>query len=120
MPKKSYDLFDVHLPNERGALARLARTLAEAKVNIDGFVANRGGVQVLTRDAAQAKKALKEAAYHFQSVEVREVVLEDKAGTLASLSENLAWEWTNIQTGIGMAIGKNARVFLQVKEEPPK
>ncbi|MFO1533154.1 MAG: hypothetical protein ABR562_05590 [Thermoplasmatota archaeon] len=118
MPAR-YHLFDVHLPDELGALARLARALAEAKVNIEGFVANRGGVQVLTREKAKAEKALKQAAYHFKAVAVREVTMEEKTGSLASLSEKLAWDWTTIDTGFGLATGKTARVFLQVREEPP-
>ena len=120
VPDKTYQLFDVHLPDERGALARLARTLAEAKVNIDGFVANRGGVQVLTRDLSKAEKALKQSAYHFKVVAVRELVLDEKPGSLANLSEKLAWDWTSIDTGFGMATGKTARVFLQVRENPPE
>jgi hypothetical protein len=119
LPDRAFQLIHVHLPDERGALARLARTLAEAKVNIDGFVANRGGVQVLTRDIAQAEKALRQAAYHFKSEAVREVTLEEKPGSLANLSEKLAWDWATIDTGFGLATGKTARVFLQVRENPP-
>jgi hypothetical protein len=119
VPEKTYHLFDIHLPDERGALARLARTLAEAKVNITGFLANRGGVQVLTKDKAKAERALKEAAYHFKTVTVREATLDDKPGGLANLSERLAWDWTAIDVGFGLAVGKTARVFLQVREETP-
>lgn len=118
MPDKTYSLLDVHLPDELGALARLARTLAEAGVNISGFVANRGGVQVLTRDSANAERALRESAYHFRSVPVREVTLEGRTGSLANLSERLAWDWTSIDTGIGLTTGRTARVFLQVHEQP--
>ena len=119
MAEKTYHLFHVHLPDELGALARLARALAEAKVNIDGFVANRGGVQVLTRDKAKAEKALKHSAYHYKAVAVQEVTLEEKTGSLANLSERLAWDWTSIEAGFGMATGKTARVFLEVKEGKP-
>lgn len=120
MPDKTYHLFHVHLPDERGALARLSRALAEAKVNIEGFVANAGGVQVLTKDKAKAEKAMRHSAYHFRSVPVREVTLEEKPGSLANLSERLAWDWTSIETGFGLATGKTARVFLEVHEEKPE
>jgi len=119
VPDKAYHLLDIHLPDERGALARLARALAEAKVNIDGFVANRGGVQVLTRQEAKAATALKESGYHFRAVPVREVTLEEKTGSLANLSERLAWDWTAIDAGFGLATGKTARVFLQLHEDLP-
>lgn len=116
--RTAYHILDVHLPDERGALAVLARTLAEANVNIDGFVANRGGVQLLTRHADQARKALDGAAYHYQSRAVEEVKLAEKPGSLAGLCERLAWDWTSIESGFGLATGNSARVFLQVKQEP--
>lgn len=120
MPKsRRFHILDIHLSSDRGALASLARTLADAKVNIDGFMANRGGVQVLTSQEAAARKALDAAAYHYTSMLVQEVLLAEKPGSLAGLCENLAWEWTNIDVGFGMATGGSARVFLRVHEEGP-
>jgi hypothetical protein len=119
MPKsRRYHLLDVHLNPERGALATLARTLADAKVNIEGFVANRAGVQLLTTQEAAARKALDGAAYHYKSMAVQEVLLAEKPGSLAGLCENLAWQWTNIDVGFGMAVGDKSRVYLRVHEDP--
>ncbi len=121
MPKaRAYHIFDVHLSPERGALATLARTLADAKVNLEGFMANRAGVQLLVADAKGAAKALDSAAYHYVSFPVEEALLAEKPGALAGLCENLAWEWTNIEGGFGMATGKNARVFLRARAEMPE
>ncbi len=117
---KRFHILDVHLNPERGALATLARTLADAKVNIEGFMANRAGVQVLTADEAAARKALDGAAYHYQSMPVEEVVLAEKPGSLAGLCENLAWQWTNIDVGFGMASGDKSRVYLRIREEAPE
>lgn len=117
-PRK-FHILDVHLSAERGALATLARTLADAKVNIDGFMANRAGVQLLTSHEAAARKALNAAAYHYESMPVEEVLLAEKPGSLAGLCENLAWQWTNIEVGFGMATADNSRVYLRVHEEAP-
>ncbi|MES2153831.1 MAG: hypothetical protein V4510_01710 [bacterium] len=120
MPKaRKFHLLDVHLNPERGALATLARTLADAKVNIEGFVANRGGVQLLTAHEAAARKALDAAAYHYKSMPVEEILLAEKPGSLAGLCENLAWQWTNIDVGFGMATGNASRVYLRLDEEAP-
>ncbi|MEA3190095.1 MAG: domain pair [Thermoplasmata archaeon] len=115
-----FHLLHVHLPNERGALARLAGALAEASVNLEGFVANQGGVQLLTRDLKAAKHALDANAYHFQAREVREVILPERPGSLAGLCERLAWDWASIDAGFGLATGKKAKVYLEVHEEPPR
>jgi hypothetical protein len=117
---RKFHILDVHLNPERGALATLARTLADAKVNIDGFMANRSGVQLLTAHEAAARKALDAAAYHYESMPVEEVLLAEKPGSLAGLCENLAWQWTNIDIGFGMATGDNSRVYLRVQEDKPR
>jgi len=121
VPKsRGFHILDVHLSAERGALAMVARCLADAKVNLEGFMANRGGVQLLVTDPKAARAALDSAAYHYEDYPVQEVLLAEKPGALAGLCENLAWEWTNIDGGFGMATGKNARVFLRAHEEAPE
>lgn len=120
MPKsRKFHILDVHLSTDRGALATVARVLADAKVNIDGFMANQGGVQLLTNHLDAARRALDAAAYHYSVTPVEEVLLAEKPGSLASLCENLAWQWANIDAGFGMATGNTARVYLQVHEEVP-
>jgi hypothetical protein len=120
VPKpRKFHILDVHLSTERGALATVARVLADAKVNIDGFMANEGGVQLLTDHVDAARRALDAAAYHYTVMPVQEVLLAEKPGSLAGLCENLAWQWAHIDAGFGMATGNTARVYLQVHEEVP-
>jgi len=90
------------LPNRPGALARVARALAQEKVNLAAIsvdsAAGRGRVRLIVNDPDRATTLLRSAGY---AVEVREMIavrLEDRAGTFLRVLELLTQEGLNIQS----------------------
>lgn len=92
--------FAVMLPNRPGELARLAKALARAKVNIEAVSVNDGtrfGVVRLVVDGpSSTRQALRKAKLQFVENRVIAVPLADKPGALAELSSKLAQKGVNI------------------------
>ena len=86
--------FIVQLANRPGSLARLARTLATAGVDIRGMSgggAGDNGYAVLsTSDDVATRTALRSGGYPFVEGETLIVRVEDRPGGLASVAEKLA------------------------------
>lgn len=84
-----------------GVLAKVARTLADAGVNITAFCASeaagRGKLRMVVSDLARARQAL--AAARIRSGEEPALLLsvEDRPGTLATLAARLAAAKINIK-----------------------
>ncbi len=110
MIRKQYTLF---IENKLGALAKIARVLAAANVNIDGMSISEstdvGLVQLIASNAAAARKAFvqKRIAYSVQDVVI--VPLPNKPGALAELSDKLSRAKVNINYMYGTTCkcGKN-------------
>jgi len=90
------------LPNRPGALARVARTLAQEKINLAAIsvdsAAGKGRVRLIVNDPDRATALLRSAGF---AVEVREMIavrLEDRAGTFLRILETLSQEAINIQS----------------------
>ena len=90
------------LPNRPGAFVRVARALAQEKVNLAAIsvdsAAGRGRVRLIVNDPDRATALLRSAGY---PVEVREMIavrLEDRAGMFLRVLEMLAQEGLNIQS----------------------
>jgi len=90
------------LPNRPGALARVARTLAQEKINLAAIsvdsAAGKGRVRLIVNDPERATALLRSAGF---AVEVREMIavrLEDRFGTFLRVLETLAQEGINIQS----------------------
>src|SRR5260370_6436575 len=90
------------LESKPGVLAKLARTLADAGVNMTALcaaeTAGRGKVRLLVSDLARAKEALKTAKYRFSEEQAVTVVLENRPGTFAGLAGKLAQAPGNIKS----------------------
>lgn len=93
----------VYLTDRPGQLAAVARQLADAQVNIDGYfglvVGGQGIMHVLVDDAvaATAARVLRDAGFEVQ--DEREVLVldcEDKPGTLAERVTPIAEAGVNI------------------------
>ena len=89
-------LVSIAARDEPGALARVTRQLANHRINLQGFVVDSAGIQVLTKDLALAATALQEGGFRYSATEVHEVILEDRPGSLADLCERLAAVGINI------------------------
>ena len=99
MPKTTQIV--LNLESKPGVLAKVARTLADAGVNMTALCApetgGRGKIRLLVGDPARAKDALKAAKYRFSEEQALTVLLENRPGTFAELAEKLARARVNIK-----------------------
>jgi hypothetical protein len=90
------------LDSKPGVLAKVARTLADAGVNIVALSApeatGRGKVRLVVSDAERAKAALKEAKYRVAEEAALSLTLENRSGALAAITEKLAGAKVNIKS----------------------
>jgi len=110
----------VYVADAPGTLARVARALAEHKINITGVVCvgagERSPVRVLTNSPARAKKALAAAGLHPIEEDVLVVRLPDKPGALAAVAEKLAAAGVNINYAYATGGGKKVNAVLAVSD----
>ena len=93
--------FTIAVENRPGAVAEIARTLGEAKVNIalSGIAQGTSGtVQLVAEDSRRAKKALDEAKLSYQETAAEEYELPNKPGALAQYLEKLATKGVNLNS----------------------
>ena len=109
----------VSLKSRPGVLAQLARTLADAGVNIVTLsadaVSGRGKIRVVVNDAVTAKRALRRAKYRFSEEPAFVVRLRNKPGALARVAEKVAKGRVNIKSVYATTAGRgSATVVLTV------
>ena len=109
----------VSLKSSPGVLAQLARTLADAGVNIVTLsadaVSGRGKIRVVVNDAVSAKRALRKAKYRFSEEPAFVVRLRNKPGALARVAEKVAKGRVNIKSAYATTAGRgSATVVLTV------
>lgn len=94
--------FTISLENRPGALAEVARTLGNAKVNILTLLGTaqgtRGSVELVVEDTRRAKKALDEAKVSYQETIAEEYELPNKPGALAECLDKLASRGINLNS----------------------
>jgi hypothetical protein len=105
------------LGNEPGALARMCRALADAKINLFalsvGDTVDHCVVRVVTSDWQRAKQTFEE--HNVVSVETEVLMIEatNQPGTLALIAEKLAVAKINIEYAY-FATGQNAKEGLLI------
>ena len=109
----------VSLKSRPGVLAQLARTLADAGVNIATLsadaVSGRGKIRVVVNDPVAAKRALRRARYRFSEEPAFVVRLRNKPGALARVAEKVAKGRVNIKSAYATTAGRgSATVVLTV------
>lgn len=115
--------FAIHLTNRPGELARVAEALSRHGVNIrslaglavDGHVM----VRVIADDVEAARAALEGNNIRYEEGEVITVLLENRAGELASLSSRLSEAGVNL-LGIYVTAASGNLVELAVVCDNPK
>lgn len=94
--------FTISLENRPGALAEVARTLGNAKVNIVALLGTAqgtsGSVELVVEDTRRAKKALDEAKVTYQETQAEHYELPNKPGALAECLERLASRGINLNS----------------------
>ena len=92
--------FRITIGNRPGELARVAENLSRGGVNIRAVAALAGGNQVtlhlIAHDVEATRSALQEMRAHFKEQEVVNVLVEDRAGELAQVANDLAGAGVNL------------------------
>ena len=108
----------ISLTSKPGVLAQLAKTLADARVNIVSLsadaVAGRGKIRVIVNDAAKAKRALRRAKYRFSEEPAFVVRMRNKPGALARVAGKLGKARVNIKGAYATTAGRGASVVFTV------
>ena len=108
----------INLKSKTGVLAQLARTLADARVNIVSLsaesAAGRGKIRVIVNDAVTAKRALRRGKYRFSEEPAFVVRLRNKPGSLARVAGKLAKARVNIKSAYATTAGRGAAVVITV------
>jgi hypothetical protein len=90
----------VWVDSSPGQIARVARALARARINITAFTSYGSGseipVRLLVTSPARARKVLRGLDLRVTEEEVLRLTLPDKPGTLAEIAERLARAHINI------------------------
>ncbi len=112
--------FTISVQNQPGAVAEIARTLGNAKVNILALLGTAQGatgtVQLVVEDARRAKKALDVAKLAYQETPAEEYELPNKPGALAQCLEKLEAKGVNLNSICATAAkgGKKAVVVYTI------
>jgi hypothetical protein len=99
-------------------LAQLARTLADAGVNIASLsadaVSGRGKIRLIVNDPGKAKRALRRAKYRVSEEPAFVVRMRNKPGALARVAGRLAKARVNIKSAYATTAGRGAAVVFTV------
>jgi hypothetical protein len=94
--------FTIAIDNQPGAVAHIAKTLGEAKVNILSLLGTAQGtagtVQLIVDDPRRAKKALDAARISYQEIPAETYDLPNKPGALAQSLGKLASKGVNLSS----------------------
>jgi len=113
--------FTISVENQPGALAKVARTLGNAKVNILALLGTaqgaNGTMELVVEDPRRAKKALDEAGLAYQETAAEEIELQNKPGALALQLDRIAAKGVNLNSICATAAkgGKKAVLIYTVE-----
>ena len=114
----------IQLTNKPGDLARVAQALARRGVNIKALAAlSVGGVavaRILPDDIVVARSAFEAANVRFTEGEVHLVLLENKAGVLANVSDRLGEAGINLEAIYVTGVADDLVELAIVSDNPKK
>jgi hypothetical protein len=114
----------IQLTNHPGDLARVAQALARRGVNIKALAGiSVGGVamaRILPDDIVVARSALEAASIRFTESEVHIVLLENKPGILANVTNRLGDEGINLEAIYITGITDDLVELAVVTDNPKK
>jgi hypothetical protein len=114
----------IQLTNHPGDLGRVAQALARRGVNIKALAAiSFGGVamaRILPDDIVVARSALEAASIRFTESEVNLVLLENKAGVLANVTNRLGEAGINLEALYVTGIADDLVELAIVSDNPKK
>lgn len=107
-------LVTAHVPNTPGILARIAKALADAELNIAAFTADANRLRLLSDTAPAAVRALADLGIAATEHAVLAIDLEDRPGRLAEVTGRLADAGINIEVAFGD--GRAGTLYLRVAD----
>jgi hypothetical protein len=114
----------IQLTNKPGDLARVAEALARRGVNIKAITAQSiGGMamaRILPDDIVVARSALEAANIKFTESEVHIVLLENKAGVVANVTERLGAAGVNLEALYVTGVADDLVELAIVGDDPKK
>jgi hypothetical protein len=114
----------IQLTNHAGDLARVAQALGRRGVNIKALAGmSIGGAamaRILPDDIVVARSALEAAKIRFSESEVHLVLLENKAGVLADVTNRLAEAGINLEAVYVTGIADDLVELAIVSDNPKK
>jgi hypothetical protein len=114
----------IQLTNHPGDLARVAQALARRGVNIKALAAiSVGGTavaRILPDDIVVARSAFEAAGIRFTESEVNTVLLENKAGLLASVTSRLGEAGINLEALYLTGIADDLVELAIISDNPKK
>lgn len=114
MPKTTQ--LTLTLESKPGVLAKVARTLADAGINITALntegAAGKGKIRLIVSDPARAKEVLKAARYRVAEEPALTLSLEDRPGALAGVAEKLAQGKVNIKSAYATTTGSGRAMVV--------
>lgn len=114
----------IQLTNKPGDLARVAQALAKRGVNIKALAAlSVGGTataRILPDDIVVARSAFEAANVRFTEGEVHLVLLENKAGVLATISDRLGDAGINLEAMYVTGVADDLVELAIVSDNPKK
>jgi hypothetical protein len=114
----------IQLTNHPGDLARVAQALSRGRVNIKALAAVSSGGQAIAHiipdDIDAARNAFQSANIRFQENEVHLVLLENKPGQLADVTNRLGDEKINLEALYVTGITDDMVEVAIVSDNPKK
>jgi hypothetical protein len=114
----------IQLTNHPGDLARVAQALARRGVNIKALAAiSVGGTavaRILPDDIVVARSAFEAAGIRFTESEVNTILLENKAGLLASVTSRLGEAGINLEALYVTGIADDLVELAIISDNPKK
>lgn len=114
----------IQLTNKPGDLARVAEALARRGVNIKAITAQSiGGMamaRILPDDIVVARSALEAAHIKFTESEVHLILLENKAGVVANVTERLGAAGINLEAIYVTGVADDLVELAVVGDDPKK
>ncbi len=104
----------IRAANRPGTLARIAQTLAQNRINIQGLDSSgpQATVRMLVSNPARALQALRQAKIRARAEDVVLVNLADRPGTLARVTAKLARRGININYAYGTVARGSQRAAI--------
>ncbi|MCI4330238.1 MAG: ACT domain-containing protein [Thermoplasmata archaeon] len=111
----------MRLPNRPGALAGVARLLAEQRINLAAISVDssgeKGNVRLVVSDPDRAQRTLKKAGYAVVSKELLAIHLEDRAGSFLRVLEVLALAKVNIRSVVILVAREGSETLVAIEAD---